>query len=49
MINYKVSDESKDEKNKQKLNNDNNYWYSHLNSGSIWKRSKDFDLFPSII
>ena len=49
MINYKVSEESKDEKNKQKLNNDNNYGYSNLNSGSIWTRSKDFDHLPSII
>ena len=49
MINYKVSEESKDEKNKQKLNNENNYGYSHLNSGSIWTRSKDFDYLPSIV
>ena len=49
MINYKVSEESKDENNKQKLNKENNYGYSHCNSGSIWTRSKDYDYLPSII
>ena len=47
MINYKVSEETKDEKDKDKSNNENNNGYSNLNSGSIWTRS--IDNLPSII
>ena len=47
MINYKVSEETKDENDKDKSNNENNNGYSNLNSGSIWTRS--IDNLPSII
>ena len=49
MINYKISEENKDETNKEKTKSDNEYGYSNLNSGSLWTKSRDVDYLPSII
>ena len=49
LINYKVSEENKDEKNKEKSNNENDYGYLNLNSGSIWTKIKDYNYLPSIV
>ena len=49
MINYKISEENKDETNKEKTKSENDYGYSNLNSGSLWTKSRDVDYLPSII
>ena len=49
MINYKISEENKDENNKEKIKSDYDYAYSNLNSGSLWTKSRDFEYLPSII
>ena len=49
MINYKISEESKDENNKKKKKSEYDYAYSNLNSGSLWTKSRDFEYLPSII
>ena len=49
MINYKISEENKDENNKEKIKNEYDYAYSNLNSGSLWTKSRDFEHLPSII
>ena len=49
MINYKISEENKDENNKEKIKSEYDYAYSNLNSGSLWTKSRDFEHLPSII
>ena len=49
MINYKISEENKDENNKEKIKSEYDYAYSNLNSGSLWNKSRDFEHLPSII
>ena len=49
MINYKISEENKDENNKEKIKSEYDYAYSNLNSGSLWTKSRDFEYLPSII
>ena len=51
VINYKVSEENKEEEenNKEKINDKSDYGYLNLNSGSIWPRSRVIDYLPSII
>ena len=49
LINYKISEENKDENNKEKIKSIYDYAYTNLNSGSLWTRSRDFEHLPSII
>ena len=49
MINYKISEENKDEYIKEKTKSEYDYAYSNLNSGSLWTKSRDYEHLPSII